>query len=61
MRIIANTFAVFWSPEGSKAQFHADVVARSSAEAVARFRDSYPDDIIRSVRDRSGRFAPMGA
>jgi hypothetical protein len=54
MKIIG--FAVFWSFADSSVQFHADVHASSAAEAARKFRDTFPGDVIRSVRSTSGRF-----
>lgn len=56
MHLIAGLYAVFWSPKGSDRQFHADVGALSPTGAVATFRQYFPDDVVRSVRDRRGRF-----
>lgn len=61
MKILEKTFAVFWSMTGSKVQFHADVHAETPVEAAKKFRDLYPEDVIHSVRDRSGRFRTFGA
>lgn len=56
MKIIPNTFAIFWSLPGDKTQFHADVGAKTAREAVASFSKYFPGDVIRSVRSTSGRF-----
>jgi hypothetical protein len=56
MKIIPGLYAVFWSPQGSTQQFHADVGALSPAAAVASFRDYFPTDIVRSIRGADGRF-----
>lgn len=56
MRVLPNTFAIFWSlPQGGQ-QFHADVPATSPAAALATFRALFPTDRIRSVRGTDGRF-----
>lgn len=57
MKIMQNTYALFWTRKGWKKQFHADVPADVPAPvAVSRFRDMFPDDVVCSVRDASGRF-----
>lgn len=58
MRILPNTFAVFWKPSAScRVQFMADVPAASAEEAFSAFRSSFPSDLVCSVRDHAGRFA----
>lgn len=57
MRILHGSFAVFWSRPGWGRAFHADIHARSPKEAVAAFRQMFPDDTVRSVRGKDGRFA----
>lgn len=59
MRLIAGLYAVFWSPPGCTQQFHADVGAMSPVGAAATFRNYFPTDKIRSVRDSRGRFVPF--
>lgn len=67
MRIIENTFAIFWSMpcKGKRQQFHADMAKLYPDEmpsmSVARFRTLFPADCVHSVRDRSGRFLPFKA
>ena len=57
MKIHRDTFAVFWSRKGWKQAFHADVPATGTAkDAADTFRQLFPNDVIRSVRDTSGRF-----
>lgn len=57
MRIMQNTYALFWTRQGWKHQFHADVPNDVAApEAVKRFKDMFPDDVVLSVRDAKGRF-----
>jgi beta-lactamase class A len=56
MRIVRNTFAIFWSPQGASIQLHANVPAPSAAEAVTAFRNHFPADVLRSVRGADGRF-----
>lgn len=63
MRILHNTFAVFWTRPGYKTQFHADVGRgddiKTPAECAAWFKRLFPGDIVLSVRDSSGRFLPF--
>ena len=61
MKILAGTFAVFWSFKGDKTQFHADVRAESPAKAAETFRDMFPEDVIHSIRCHRGRFCTFGA
>lgn len=60
MKIVHNTHAVFWTRAGWKQQFHADLGKLNSTEtpqeAVQRFRDMFPTDVVRSVRNAQGRF-----
>lgn len=56
MRIVPNSFAIFWSSPKGGQQFHADVFATSPAEAVAAFRALFPTDTIHSCRASDGRF-----
>lgn len=59
MRILASSIAVFWSLKGHAMQFHADIhvaPGEGAREAVRRFREMFPTDVVRSARDRSGRF-----
>ncbi|AFU87873.1 hypothetical protein CcrColossus_gp003 [Caulobacter phage CcrColossus] len=59
MKIPRDTFAVFWSLPGDVMQFHGDMkralypTARAAAEA---FRAMFPRNVVKSVRDASGRF-----
>lgn len=62
MKIMHNTFAVFWTRPGYKVQFHADVgrgVINTPAECAAWFKTTFPGDIVKSIRDSSGRFLPF--
>lgn len=60
MKIIANSFAVFWTRPGWKQQFMADVGGFTDpVAAVAWFKTAYPEDVVCSIRDRSGRFLPF--
>lgn len=65
MRIERNTFAVFWTRPGLGRAFHADGYRYDPAdtpETVAnRFREMFPDSVIRSMRDGSGRFVAFKA
>ena len=65
MKIIPKSLAVFWALPGKPAvQFHADFFPfphETVADAVARYRRLFPADVIRSVRDQSGRFLPFKA
>lgn len=60
MHLLNNTFAIFWTRKGWKRQFHADwgkeTPSQSAKEVVQTFRKLFPDDIVMSVRDNSGRF-----
>ena len=67
MKILPKSFAIFWSLPGSAVQFQADGWRRplkgggyeGPAPVVARFREAFPDSIIRSVRDTDGRYLPF--
>jgi hypothetical protein len=64
MRVLPNTIAVFWSSKGTKQQCHADFVplpGETLVDAVARYRELFPDDTVNSVRDQSGRFQRFAA
>ena len=57
MRIVPGTFAIFWKTDSAcPVQFHADIYADSPSDAARRFHDVYPNDVLCSVRDSSGRF-----
>jgi hypothetical protein len=60
MKIIDNTFAVFWRSADHRQQFHADAAKLFPDEPVryvaARYRQIFPSDVICSIRDKSGRF-----
>lgn len=60
MKIMKGFYAVFWTRKGWKQQFHADVPANKPARAaVADYRAMFPDDVVCSVRDASGKFVPF--
>lgn len=59
MRIDQGTWAVFWSRPGQKWGFHGDVpraLHATAKDAADAFRAMFPRDVVRSVRDASGRF-----
>lgn len=61
MRLLkGNMLAVFWTRKGWKKQFQADVpgvaTPQGVKDAVAYFREMFPDNIVCSVRDHKGRF-----
>lgn len=59
MRIVHNTLGVFWTRPGWPICCHADLhllPGEATAEAVARFRRTFPDDVVVGVKDHSGRW-----
>jgi len=56
MKILKDTYAVFWTRKGWKQAFHADICAATPNEAYSQFAGMFPSDIVRSIRDKSGKF-----
>lgn len=59
MKVLHGFLMVHWRRASHSICFAADLAlteGESVADALARYRDNYPHDIIVSVRDRSGRF-----
>lgn len=59
MKILQNTFAVFWTRKEWRQQFHADLARlnnETARHAVQRYRAIFPQDIVCSVRASNGKF-----
>jgi Rod binding domain-containing protein len=54
--------AIFWTRKGAErlsTQFHADMhryPSERSSDVARRFEAMFPNDVIRSMRDHSGKF-----
>ena len=60
MKILPKSFAVFWRSRDSRVQFHGDMfklyIDDTAKDIADRYARLFPNDIICSIRDGSGRF-----